>query len=544
MRHLLNKVKNSILGDTPSSEVVEADQPQGGGTPFDGVDLVSLLFGAGMLAERGSPVLIILAFLQYFLRRAPSTAAWLAEAVFGENYRENKQARHYFPGVDAVPALPEPPPPEPPARVTPEPPRVLVTPEPQAVETFWTTETAIQALPRMVLLDKLTLPDSPTAVPLGIDHLGNEVWADFASDLLHVGLYGTSGAGKDTLLRVWFATVAQRSSDALWAFLDGKGDWLTPDLADLECMFLPPAGGYGAQGRDAILTAIKAIDREAQRRQELIFPSGCRSREEYNRKAGSTGLETLPLLIVVASDVMDSVAGEVEELLAALVSKARALGIRVVASMQTPTGKSLEWRINLSTLLAGSMIDGSQDGPAIGVRDTRQLPFRPSKIPPPPVERGVFVARVRGKFLMIRTPGFAENPAESEERFNRVVAGLPVKQKPLPGRIKPAPQEPPVEKVKLPEPPVEKAKTPEPPVDNDRIKEAAKLWAESSPENREIALKALRLMGGGTKKAEAIYTASGKRGGWVYRRIAPLMDAAQILIPLARKGGTNAKSDE
>ena len=90
---------------------------------------------------------------------------------------------------------------------------------------------------------------------------------------------------------------------------------------------------------------------------------------------------------------MGDLGGDTEEIFTSLTQKARSLGFRIIASMQSPTGKAMDWRLNLSSLMAGSMVDSSQDGPALGVRETTQLPFKPSKIPPPPKVRGVFVAR-------------------------------------------------------------------------------------------------------------------------------------------------------
>jgi len=106
---------------------------------------------------------------------------------------------------------------------------------------------------------------------------------------------------------------------------------------------------------------------------------------------------------VLATDIID-VVDETERLLIALVSKARALGIRVIVSMQTPTGKRLEWRMNLSTLISGALVDGSQDAPALGVRDPKALVYRPSQLPPPPGERGLFVVRHNNEQVLIRTP--------------------------------------------------------------------------------------------------------------------------------------------
>jgi len=236
------------------------------------------------------------------------------------------------------------------------------------------------------------------AVPLGRDQTGSFRWIDFGKDALHIGLYGTSGCGKDHLLRLWFAALLNEPG-AQWAILDGKGDWLTPNLARLPQMLFPPAGGYGDEGQRRILDAIGAINEEAKRRFGLLLGAGVRSVEEYNQ----TAPDPLPLLIVLATDIID-VVDETERLLIALVSKARALGIRVIVSMQTPTGKRLEWRMNLSTLISGALVDGSQDAPALGVRDPKALVYRPSQLPPPPGERGLFVVRYNNEQFVVRTP--------------------------------------------------------------------------------------------------------------------------------------------
>ena len=236
------------------------------------------------------------------------------------------------------------------------------------------------------------------AVPLGRDQTGRFRWLDFGSDALHIGLYGTSGCGKDHLLRLWFAALLNEPG-AQWAILDGKGDWLTPNLARLPQMLFPPAGGYGDEGQQRILSAIAAINEEAKRRFGLLLSAGVRSVEEYNQ----TAPDPLPLLVVLATDIIDAV-DETERLLIALVSKARALGIRVIVSMQTPTGKRLEWRMNLSTLISGALVDGSQDAPALGVRDPKALLYRPSQLPPPPGERGLFVVRHNNEQFLVRTP--------------------------------------------------------------------------------------------------------------------------------------------
>jgi len=58
----------------------------------------------------------------------------------------------------------------------------------------------------------------------------------------------------------------------------------------------------------------------------------------------------------------------------------------------------------LSTLISGALVDGSQDAPALGVRDPKALLYRPSQLPPPPGERGLFVVRHNNEQFLVRTP--------------------------------------------------------------------------------------------------------------------------------------------
>jgi len=284
--------------------------------------------------------------------------------------------------------------------VTPAPAAPAPTPAPAAVTTprIDNNESSVVTLPPTSRFDPNSPRPARLAVPLGCDHTGVFRWLDFEKDALHIGLYGTSGCGKDHLLRLWFAALL-RERGVRWAILDGKGDWLTPNLARLPQMLIPPAGGYGDEGQQRIKEAIGVINAEAKRRFGLLLDAGVRSVDEYNQLAP----EPLPLLIVLATDIID-VVDETERLLIALVSKARALGIRVIVSMQTPTGKRLEWRMNLSTLIAGALVDGSQDAPALGVRDIKALRFRPSQLPPPPSQRGLFVVRHNNEQFLVRTP--------------------------------------------------------------------------------------------------------------------------------------------
>lgn len=90
-----------------------------------------------------------------------------------------------------------------------------------------------------------------------------------------------------------------------------------------------------------------------------------------------------------------------------------------MVSMQVPSGKELRWRTNLSTVLAGALTDGSQDAPALGLRDTRQMRYRPSLLPPPAVRPGVFVVRHGGEQRLVQAPYL------DEKSFDQLVMELP-----------------------------------------------------------------------------------------------------------------------
>jgi hypothetical protein len=310
---------------------------------------------------------------------------WLPTALAGgvTTLHKNKEEDAVVTMEDQTPA---------PAAVTPPTPAAVTTPP------LIKREASVVTLPPPSLFNPADPRPARFAVPLGRDQSGRFRWLDFGKDALHIGLYGTSGCGKDHLLRLWFAALLNEPA-VRWAILDGKGDWLTPNIARSPQMLFPPAGGYGDEGQRRILNAIAAVNEEAKRRFGLLLSVGVRSVDEYNQ----TAPDPLPLLVVLATDIID-VVDETERLLIALVSKARALGIRVIVSMQTPTGKRLEWRMNLSTLIAGALVDGSQDAPALGVRDPKALLFRPSQLPPPPGERGLFVVRHNNEQFLIRTP--------------------------------------------------------------------------------------------------------------------------------------------
>lgn len=257
---------------------------------------------------------------------------------------------------------------------------------------------------------------SSLAVPVGTTAEGRFIWLDLEKDILHCAIYGTSGCGKDHLLRLWYLSLLD--VPVKWAILDGKGDWLVPQIEESADHLFPPAGGFGDEGNISILVGISAIIAEAKRRLSIIREAGLRSVSEYNQKVSPDN--RIPLLIVLITDVID-MTDEIETLIISLISKVRSLEMRVVLSMQTPTGKKMQWRANVSTVLAGALLDSTQDTVALGIRDSSALVFKPSQLPPPPESRGLFVLRHNNELKLIRTPVLTTD-RNNEEVFDEILA--------------------------------------------------------------------------------------------------------------------------
>lgn len=276
---------------------------------------------------------------------------------------------------------------------------------------------AVDRLPSLVRLDDIVIPaGQPFAVPIGKDHNGRQRFLDFSDDTQNVAVYGTSGSGKDTMMMGWFIALTSRNEpeDVQFVVLDGKGHWITPNLKGLAHMLTDPCGGYGDEGNEIIEEGLTLVDNEAMRRSALIFGNGFRSREQYVTKTGCK----LPLIIILITDGMDAIQGLIEHLLISLASKGRALGFKVVVSMSTPTRRDMRWRINLSTVLCGPLIDRSQNPVALGL-PADAIVYPPSFLPDPKRRHGTFVARLGSDQAVVQAPFI------SDEEFDKKVETLP-----------------------------------------------------------------------------------------------------------------------
>lgn len=257
---------------------------------------------------------------------------------------------------------------------------------------------------------KIPNPPTPTSVLVGYDPIGKRfVWADFGkydANTIHAFIAGQVGAGKDSMMRLWFTQLTMNNTpdDIQFVIIDAKGEWITPALKEASHMFVPPVGGFSLEiqrndkGKrklvdlaneaieDALIDAIDMLQKRADDFQKV----GATNIQAYEKKTG----KKLPLLFIIATDVGTNLEGILEQLIKFAVLKGRSLGVRMIISFQSASGEDTSWRGNIGLVLSGFQGQGSADAPNIGI-PVRAMKYRPSELPnvDHPANRGLFVFR-------------------------------------------------------------------------------------------------------------------------------------------------------
>jgi hypothetical protein len=284
---------------------------------------------------------------------------------------------------------------------------------------------ALAAMPKILPYNHPKIPKvpTPTSVLVGYDSEHKKmIWADFgkySGDTFHTFVAGQIGAGKDTMLRLWFTQLTMNNSpdEIQFIIIDAKGEWITPALKDSLHMFIPPVGEFNLQIRkndkgkrqlidlaneaieDGLIKTIELLQERAQ----LFAKAGTTNIQAYEQKTG----RKLPLLFIIATDVGTNLEGILDKLIAFVVLKGRSFGVRAIISMQTASGQNTSWRGQMSMVLSGSQGLPSADTPNMGI-PVPLMKYRPSQLPDVGIahNRGLFVYRkgsdqavVRGAYL-------------------------------------------------------------------------------------------------------------------------------------------------
>jgi len=187
-------------------------------------------------------------------------------------------------------------------------------------------------LKRILESDQMNLNKSKLAVTLGLDVSGKPVIADI-NKMPHVLIAGQTGSGKSVCVNTFLASILFRASPSEVKFImvDPKRVELT-GYNDIPHLLSPVI-----VDTDKVLSALRWLTREMDRRYELFASAGARNIDTYNEMSGFQALPYIVLLIDELADVMLLSPVEVEDAITRIAQMSRAVGIHMVLATQRPS---------------------------------------------------------------------------------------------------------------------------------------------------------------------------------------------------------------
>lgn len=213
------------------------------------------------------------------------------------------------------------------------------------------------ALRRMLESDVMRSHKSKLAVALGLDVSGKPIVADIAK-MPHILIAGATGSGKSVCINAFIGSLLFRTSPAELNLImvDPKRVELTGynGIPHLLCPVIVEP--------EKVLSALKWLTVEMDRRYKVFSEVGVRNIDAYNELSGFQSMPYIVLLIDELADIMLYAPVEVEDAITRLAQMARATGIHLVLATQRPSVDVITGLIkaNIPTRVAfavSSMID-------------------------------------------------------------------------------------------------------------------------------------------------------------------------------------------
>lgn len=187
-------------------------------------------------------------------------------------------------------------------------------------------------LKKMLEAEVMRDNQSKLAVALGLDVSGKAIVADLAR-MPHVLIAGQTGSGKSVCINTFLSSLLFRAapSELKLILVDPKRVELTgyngiPHL--LSPVIVEPA---------KIVSALRWILTEMERRYKLFSQAGVRNIDGYNEMSGFQALPYIVLIIDELADIMLFSPVEVEDSITRIAQMSRATGIHMVLSTQRPS---------------------------------------------------------------------------------------------------------------------------------------------------------------------------------------------------------------
>jgi len=187
-------------------------------------------------------------------------------------------------------------------------------------------------LKNMLSSDEMKSQKSKLAVSLGLDVSGNPVVADIAK-MPHVLIAGQTGSGKSVSINSFLSTILFRASpsEVKLILVDPKRVELT-GYNGIPHLLAPVI-----VETEKVVSALRWIISEMDRRYKLFAQAGARNIEGYNDMSGFQALPHLILVVDELADIMLFSPVEVEDAITRIAQMSRATGIHMVLATQRPS---------------------------------------------------------------------------------------------------------------------------------------------------------------------------------------------------------------
>jgi len=187
-------------------------------------------------------------------------------------------------------------------------------------------------LRKMMESEEMQTSKSKLSVSLGLDVSGKPIIANIAK-MPHVLIAGQTGSGKSVCVNAFLGSLLFRAAptEVKLILVDPKRVELThyngiPHL--LSPVIVEP---------DKVLSALRWLMEEMDRRYKLFAQAGARNIDAYNEMSGFQALPYIVLFIDELADIMLFSPVEVEDCITRLAQMSRATGIHMVLATQRPS---------------------------------------------------------------------------------------------------------------------------------------------------------------------------------------------------------------
>jgi S-DNA-T family DNA segregation ATPase FtsK/SpoIIIE len=188
------------------------------------------------------------------------------------------------------------------------------------------------SLKKMLESDEMQGQKSKLEVALGLDVSGKPIVANIAK-MPHILIAGQTGSGKSVCINAFLGSLLFRAAptEVKLILVDPKRVELThynniPHL--LTPVIVEP---------DKVISALKWLMNEMDRRYKLFAQAGARNIEAYNEMSGFQALPHIVLFIDELADIMLFSPVEVEDCITRIAQMSRATGIHMVLATQRPS---------------------------------------------------------------------------------------------------------------------------------------------------------------------------------------------------------------